>query len=74
MSSDDIANYGSLSGTFAGFTAPSGYTLNYNGTTFSASDIELDAVPEPSPYVLSVLALAGLGWQYRRRTCGSRTA
>ncbi len=68
----DIANYGSLSGTFAGFTPPSGYTLNYDGTTFSASDIELNPVPEPSAYMLSVLALTGLGWQYRRRQSATR--
>ena len=65
----DIANYGTLSGTFAGFTAPAGYTIDYTGTSFGTSDIELDvtAVPEPSTWAASLIFLGGVMVQQRRR-------
>ena len=65
----DIANYtaGTESGTFATLNIPAGYTVNYAGTDFGGTSIELvTAVPEPSTVWVCVLMLAGAGWYYRR--------
>ena len=64
-----VATYGTLTGTFTNFTAPSGYTINYSGTSFGAADIELDAtaVPEPSTWTAGLLCLGLFGFQSRRR-------
>ena len=66
----DIANYGSETGTFATTTSiPSGYTINYAGSTFSAHDIELDvtAVPEPSTWIGGAVMLLSTFEVMRRR-------
>ena len=66
----DIANYGTLAGTFTNYTPPTGYSINYAGSTFGAHDIELDvtAVPEPSTWVGAILTVLGaVGIQLRRK-------
>ena len=69
----DIANYSSLTSgnTFASTTIPSGYMINYTGTSFNPSgDIELDpiaAVPEPSTWAGGLVGLGILGFHLRRR-------
>ena len=71
----DVANYPNPtaeSGKFASMTVPTGYQINYAGTTFSlmgGMDIELDPIPEPSTWqACGLLLLGGVAWQFRRRS------
>lgn len=58
-----IANYGSISGTFATVTnLPTGYTLDYS---YLGSSVAL--VPVPEPGTLAVLGAAGLAAAFVRR-------
>ena len=70
----DVANYGSLTTGSAFATTsgiPSGYKINYDGSTFSTADIELDpitTVPEPSTWqVCGLVFLGGVAGKFRRR-------
>ena len=65
----DLANYtGTLAGTFGTLNIPSGYSVNYAGTDFGGTSIELvTAVPEPSTRAAVLLCLGVLGFQLRRR-------
>ena len=69
----DLANYtGTLTGTFATLTIPTGYTVNYAGTDFGGTSIELvaTAVPEPSTWVMLLGGVGTLAFvrRMRRRT------
>lgn len=61
-----LANYTSLTGSFASTSLPTGYTLDYDYQ--GNSQIALVAVPEPGQLLLGSCGLAAVGgWLSRRR-------
>ena len=60
-----LANYTSLTGTFASASLPTGYTLDYDYQ--GGNQIALVVVPEPGQLLLGWLGLAAAGWLGRRR-------